>query len=79
MDSQKQIIYLDNNATTPIDKQVLEAMMPFLTDNKGVAENYSEKGKHIVTVATEHSAVLDTYQFLGTKGFEISYLPVKTD
>jgi selenocysteine lyase/cysteine desulfurase len=33
MDSQKQIIYLDNNATTPIDKRVLEAMMPFFTDN----------------------------------------------
>lgn len=31
MEAKKQIIYLDNNATTPIDKKVL-AMMPFLTN-----------------------------------------------
>lgn len=126
---QKQIIYLDNNATTPIDKRVLDAMMPFLTDNfanansthqfgvgayeavkaariqvseligaeaheviftsgsteainlaiKGVAENYIEKGKHIVTYQTEHPAVLDTCKHLETKGFEVTYLPVFPD
>lgn len=124
-----KVIYLDNNATTPIDKRVLEAMMPFLTDNfanansthqfgvgayeavkearkqvadligaetneviftsgateainlaiKGVAENYVEKGKHILTVATEHSAVLDTCKNLESKGYEVTYLPVKPD
>jgi cysteine desulfurase len=130
MDEQtKQIIYLDNNATTPIDKGVLDAMMPFLTDNfanansthqfgvgaydavkaariqvaelicaeaheiiftsgsteainlaiKGVAENYSGIGKHIVTVTTEHPAVLDTCKYLETKGYEITYLPVLSD
>ncbi|MCY7410849.1 MAG: aminotransferase class V-fold PLP-dependent enzyme, partial [Chitinophagales bacterium] len=136
MNSQKQIIYLDNNATTPIDKRVLDAMMPFLTHEfanansthqfgvgayeavkaariqvselihaeaneiiftsgsteainlaiKGVAENYSTKvrlpggrGKHIVTVATEHSAVLDVCKYLETKGCEITFLPVKID
>lgn len=123
------IIYLDNNATTPIDKRVLDAMMPFLTDNfanassthqfgvnaheavktarkqvaeliaaepyeivftsgsteainlaiKGVAENYQNKGKHIVTVLTEHSAVLDTCKNLETKGFDVTYLPVQAD
>ena len=129
MDYKKQLIYLDHNATTPIDKRVLVLMMPFLTDNyanansthqfgvgayeavksariqvsdlikaeaneviftsgsteainlaiKGVAKNYSTKGKHIVTVSTEHPAVLDTCRQLETKGFEITYLPVKSD
>lgn len=122
-------IYFDNNATTPIDKRVLDAMFPFLTDNfanassthhfgisaneavknarvqvadligaeeneiiftsgsteainialKGVAENYSAKGKHIVTVSTEHYAVLDTCKHLESKGYEVTYLPVSKD
>ena len=129
MDIKDQIIYLDNNATTPVDERVLAAMMPFLTTNyanansthlfgvgayeavktarnqvadligaeayeiiftsgsteainlaiKGVAENYSAKGKHIITVATEHTAVLDTCHYLETKGFEVTYLPVMPD
>lgn len=123
------LIYLDNNATTPIDPRVLEEMMPFLTHNfanaasthrfgvsaheavkkarqqvadligadtheiiftsgateainlaiKGVAEAYADRGKHIVTVSTEHSAVLDTCKYLETKGYEVTYLPVKPD
>jgi len=129
MEAKKQVIYLDNNATTQIDKRVLDAMMPFLTNEfanansthqfgvhayeavksarvqvseligaeaheivftsgsteainlaiKGVAENYQSKGKHFVTVSTEHSAVLDTCQYLETKGFEVTYLSVKAD
>lgn len=125
----KQLIYLDNNATTPIDKKVLDAMLPFLTTNfanansthqfgvgaynavkearkqvaeiigaetneivftsgateainlaiKGVAENYSFKGKHIITASTEHSAVLDVCKYLETKGFEVTYLPVQSN
>jgi cysteine desulfurase len=129
MDTKKQVIYLDNNATTQIDKRVLDAMMPFLTNEfanansthqfgvhayeavkaarnqvaeligaeaheivftsgsteainlaiKGVAENYQSKGKHIITVATEHSAVLDTCRYLESRGIEVTYLGVKPD
>ncbi|HOJ19713.1 MAG TPA: cysteine desulfurase family protein [Ignavibacteriaceae bacterium] len=44
---------------------------------KGVASNYSNKGKHIVTVQTEHSAVLDVCKYLETNGgYDITYLPV---
>ncbi len=122
-------IYFDNNSTTPIDKRVLDAMFPYLTNNfanassthhfgitaneavnnariqvadligaedneiiftsgsteainlalKGVAENYSAKGKHIITVSTEHYAVLDTCKHLESRGYEVSYLPVSKD
>jgi len=123
------MIYLDNNATTRLDPRVLDAMMPFLTDNfanaasthpfgvsaheavkgarqqladllrcethelvftsgateainlaiKGTAESYQHKGKHIVTVQTEHKAVLDVCQYLEKRGFEVTYLPVQPD
>jgi len=129
MGNSNQIIYLDNNATTPIDKRVLDAMMPYLTNEfanassthqfgvhayeavkaarkqvadlinaeaheivftsgsteainiaiKGVAESYQKRGRHIITVATEHNAVLDTCKYLESKDYEVTYLPVKTD
>ena len=46
---------------------------------KGVAENYAGRGKHIVTVQTEHSAVLDVCRYLETRGYEVTYLPVQPD
>jgi cysteine desulfurase len=46
---------------------------------KGVSASYSAKGKHIITVATEHKAVLDTCKDLERRGFEITYLPVQTN
>jgi len=120
-------IYLDYNATTPVDKRVLEVMLPYFTENfgnassrthsfgwlaedavkiarqqvaelincleqeivftsgsteainfaiKGIWENYQFKGKHIVTVKTEHKAVLDCCAFLEKRGAKITYLSV---
>jgi len=123
-------IYLDNNATTPMDPRVLDAMIPYFTqkfgnaasrnhafgwaaeeaidyargqvaqliganekeiiftsgateaDNlaiKGVFEMYKDKGNHIITVVTEHKAVLDTCKHLEKLGASVTYLPVKED
>lgn len=123
-------IYLDCQATTPVDEQVLEAMLPYFRESfgnsassghlygweaatavklareaiansinaspeeiiftsgateannlaiKGVAEAYHSKGRHIITVQTEHSAILDPCAYLQSLGFEVTYLPVETD
>lgn len=121
-------IYLDNQATTPLDPEVLKAMLPFFHEKfgnassvhhvygveskeavekarkvlarsigakereviftsgateainlaiKGVAGNYNSK-HHIITQATEHSAVLDTCRSLERKGWDVSILPVNS-
>lgn len=123
-------IYLDCHATTPVDKRVLEAMLPYFTEHfgnpasishaygweaeaavkkarqtladaihatpeeivftsgateannlaiKGVAEAYFSKGRHIITVRTEHNAVLDPCEYLQSLGFEVTFLPVQND
>ncbi|AUL46878.1 cysteine desulfurase IscS [Bordetella trematum] len=46
---------------------------------KGAANFYAERGKHIITVKTEHKAVLDTCRELERQGFEVTYLDVKED
>ena len=119
-------VYLDNAATTKPAPEVLEAMMPYLTevygnpssphrfgqqvaaaldtarsqvaaainaepneiifmsggteaDNtaiRGIAERYSKRGRHIITTAVEHHAVLHTCQLLEKQGYEVTYLPV---
>ena len=123
----KSPIYLDYNATTPVDKRVLDKMLPYFSTTfgnassrthafgwiaedavkvareqtaklihcidqeitftsgateainlaiKGVWENYQIKGKHIITVKTEHKAVIDSCRVLEAKGAEITYLSV---
>lgn len=125
-----KLIYLDNNATTPTDPRVVEAMLPFFYENpgnaasrnhpfgwvaeeavdyareqiaqlihadskeiiftsgategdnlaiKGVFEMYSRKGNHIITVKTEHKAVLDTCQHIEKMGGEVTYLAVNRE
>jgi cysteine desulfurase len=120
-------IYLDYNATTPVDPRVLEAMLPVFTEHfgnpasrthaygwaaarlversrervaaalgarpdevvftsgatesnnlaiKGVAWSLAGRGRHLVTVATEHKAVLDPCRRLEAEGFEVTVLPV---
>jgi cysteine desulfurase len=46
---------------------------------KGAAHFYKTRGKHIVTVKTEHKAVLDTCRALERDGFEVTYLDVRED
>lgn len=41
---------------------------------KGVVSFYHRKGKHIITMSTEHKAVLDTCTYLSSRGFEVTYL-----
>ena len=128
---RQQRVYLDNHATTPVDRRVFNAMAPFFTkiygnpasknhsfgseakaavdiarrqvavligaqpkeiiftsgatesNNlaiKGVAETAAAGGaaerNHIVTLATEHKAVLDPCRRLESSGFAVTYLPV---
>jgi cysteine desulfurase len=126
----KRRIYLDNNATTPTDPRVVDAMLPYFyqmpgnaasrnhpfgweaeeavdyareqlakligadpkeiiftsgateSDNlaiKGVFEMYKRKGNHIITVDTEHKAVLDTCKIVEKKGGEVTYLKVNRE
>ncbi len=44
---------------------------------KGAAQFYASKGKHLITLKTEHKAVLDTMRELEREGFEVSYLGVQ--
>lgn len=123
----KDLIYLDNNATTKVDERVVEAMLPYFSTHYGNASSklhafgwtaeaavdkarqqvaelinceaseiiftsgatesvntaligifkaYKAKGNHIITVSTEHKAVIDTCEFLKEEGAEITYLSV---
>ena len=126
---EKRIIYLDNAATTPMDSDVLESMLPFMREQYGnpsaiysmgssakkavnqakrriaailnakqeeifftaggteadnwalkmVMETYRYKGRHLITTAIEHHAILHTCRYLETQGVEVTYLGVDED
>jgi cysteine desulfurase len=46
---------------------------------KGAAQFYKDRGRHLITVRTEHKATLDTMRELERQGFEVTYLEVKAD
>ena len=46
---------------------------------KGVARFYRQRKKHVITTQTEHKCVLDSCRWLESQGFEVTYLPVKTN
>jgi len=130
MTTQRNPVYLDYSATTPVDPRVAAKMIPWLTEHfgnpasrshafgweaeeavenaraevaklvncdpkeivwtsgatesdnlaiKGAAHFYKTKGKHLVTMKTEHKAVLDTMRELEREGFEVTYLDPKPD
>lgn len=123
-------IYMDYQATTPIDPRVFEVMAPYFLQKfgnphskghkfgweaeagtelareqvasligadakeiiftsgatesnnlalKGIAKFYGDKKNHIITVVTEHKCILDTCRHLEREGFNVTYLPVKTN
>ena len=123
-------VYLDHHATTPVDPQVLEAMLPYFTERfgnaaskqhafgweaqeavdrarrqvaslieaasneivftsgasesnnlaiKGVACALRDRGRHVVTVVTEHKSVLDSCSRLERDGWSVSRVPVDGD
>ena len=118
-------VYLDYNATTPVDERVLAEMLPWFTENfgnaasrthlygwtaedavtkarkqvakllnanpkevvftsgatesnnlaiKGILEKYGHRGRHLISVQTEHKATLDTCQHAQQQGAEVTYL-----
>jgi cysteine desulfurase len=45
---------------------------------QGIAHFHKKRGQHIISVQTEHKAVLDVLKFLQSQGFEVTYLPVNS-
>lgn len=123
-------LYLDMQATSPVDPRVLDAMLPYYislygnphsrthlygweSENavesaraqvaalinaspkeiiftsgatesnnisvKGVLHFYKDKKRHVITTQTEHKCVLDSCRHLQQEGFDVTYLPVKSD
>src|SRR5215216_2153404 len=122
-------VYLDHSATTPVDRRVVEAMLPFLTEKfgnpssvhfygqearaavdrarrevanligarpnevvflsggteannlaiRGVCEQATEHGRHVITTSIEHSSVRGICDALGRRDWEVTRLPAYED
>ena len=65
INADKKDVYFTSGSTESINGGI-----------KGFLEANPEKGNHIITVKTEHKAVLNTCEYLETKGYEVTYLDV---
>src|SRR6266403_2200266 len=75
-------VYLDHNATTPVEPDVLQAMLPYLSGEFGNAASihtFGQRARAAVETAREQVAVLNTCQALEKRDVEVSYLPVDRD
>src|SRR5581483_10349249 len=124
----ERCVYMDNHATTRVDPRVVEAMLPYFSDEfgnpgsvshaygwaakdavdaarekiataigaqsreivftsgatesnnlalRGVAERLKKKGNHLISVTTEHKAVLDPLDRLARRDYQVTLLPVR--
>lgn len=55
MNAQRNIIYLDHNATTPVDPRVLEEMLPYFSEIYGNAASIDHEAGHVAQVAVERA------------------------
>jgi cysteine sulfinate desulfinase/cysteine desulfurase-like protein len=55
MNEQRTIIYLDHNATTPVDPRVLAEMLPYFTEIYGNAASIDHEAGHIANQAVERA------------------------
>ena len=75
--ARKQVAKLINASA----KEIVFTSCASESDNlaiKGVAQHYRDRGDHIITMATEHKAVLDSAKRLAQEGFRVTYVRMHT-
>src|SRR5690606_10678299 len=73
-----RLIYLDNNATTPLDPRVLEAMMPFLTTRFANASSVTHRAGRVANAAVETAREL-VASLIGASSAEITFTSGATE